>query len=278
MTLELICPSCNFSKKVPRVKIPVGARWATCPRCGQRFEFSLSEPGLHGLKRENGPDMGFGQKGNGSGKRSERQGAPWEQRSNVGLWQGIYQTTKAVLFSPEALFSTMTFNGGIREPLAFGLLVGSLGAIFGLFWHFLMLTGGLSSFSESIPGQFTMAFIFLLVMVMVPFFVTLGIFIYSWILHLLLLMVGGGKNRYEATFRVVSYSQATHVWSLIPFIGGWIGGIWQLIVQIIGLRAIQETSYLRVIFAFLIPVLLILLLAIAAVVALLIFITQYWFT
>jgi hypothetical protein len=182
--------------------------------------------------------MGFGQTGNGSGKRSGRQGAPWERRSNVGLWQGIYQTIKAVLFSPEALFSTMTFNGGIREPLAFGLLIGSLGGMFGLFWHFLMLTGGLISFSESIPGQFTMAFIFLLVMVMVPFFVTLG----------------------------------------IPLIGGWIGGIWQLIVQIIGLRVIHETSYLRVIFAFLIPVLLILLLAIAAVAALLIFITQYWFT
>jgi hypothetical protein len=277
MTIDLICPSCHFSKKVPRAKIPLGARWAICPRCHQRFEFLLSERSVDVIEEETGPPTDSENAGDEFRKGSRPQGAPWERRSEVGLWQGIYQTLKAVLFSPKALFSTMTFNNGIREPLAFGLLVGSLGSMFGLFWHFLMLTGGLIPLGESILGQFTMLLIFLLVMVIVPFFVMLGIFIYSGILHLLLLMVRGGKNRYEATFRVISYSQAAHAWGLIPFIGGWIGGIWQLVVQIIGLRVIHETSYFRVIIAFLIPVALIFLLAIAAVVSLFIFITQRWF-
>lgn len=277
MTIDLICPSCHFSKKVPRAKIPVGARWAICPRCHQRFELLLSEKGVDVIEEEPGPPIDSGHTGDESRKGSRRQGAPWERRSEVGLWQGIYQTLKAVLFSPKALFSTMTFNDGIREPLAFGLLVGSLGSMFGLFWHFLILTGGLISLGESILGQFTLVLILLLVMLIVPFFVMLGIFIYSGILHLLLIMVRGGKNRYEATFRVISYSQAAQAWGLIPFIGGWIGGIWQLVVQVIGLRVIHETSYLRVVIAFLIPVVLIFLLVIAAVVSLFIFITQRWF-
>jgi hypothetical protein len=106
--------------------------------------------------------------------------------------------------------------------------------------------------------------------------VILSMFIYSGILHLLLLIVGGGKNRFEATFRVVSYSQATQAWVLIPFIGGWIGGIWQLVVQTIGLREIHETSYFRLIIAFLIPVALLLLVTAAVLIPLLIYINRHW--
>ena len=69
---------------------------------------------------------------------------------------------------------------------------------------------------------------------------------------------------------MVSYSQATQIWAVIPFIGGFIGSLWILIVQIVGLREIHETSYLRVILALLIPVALILL-VLAIVIPLLVF-------
>ncbi|OPX37866.1 MAG: hypothetical protein B1H13_12185 [Desulfobacteraceae bacterium 4484_190.3] len=84
-------------------------------------------------------------------------------------------------------------------------------------------------------------------------------------------MVRGANNGFEATFRVVSYSQAAQIVGVIPFLGGWIGGVWQLIVQIIGLREIHETSYLRVILAFVIPLFVGILLAIAVIVPLVIF-------
>lgn len=64
---------------------------------------------------------------------------------------------------------------------------------------------------------------------------------------------------------MVSYSQAAQIWGLIPFIGGSIGWIWQLVVQIIGLREMHETSYSRVIIAFLIPVVFIFFLAVIGV-------------
>jgi hypothetical protein len=86
-----------------------------------------------------------------------------------------------------------------------------------------------------------------------------------------LLVVRGGENGFEATFRVVSYSQATQIWGVIPFLGGFIGGLWIIIVQIIGLREIHETSYLRVILALLIPIALILLLVMAIVIPLIVF-------
>ena len=271
MSVELICPYCQFSKKVPTEKIPVGAKWVTCPRCRQRFEFSVIEKNVDLVTRETEQKTEFerleeepegGYKGNG---------APWENRSELGLWQGIYKTFKAVLFSPEIFFKSLNFKAGIVEPLAFGTLVGSLGSMFGLFWQLLMWSGLVLTYGESIFGQFSIGVILLIIMIIIPVLWVAWIFVSSGITHLLLLIVRGGENGYEATLRVVSYSQATQVWSLIPFVGGTIGWIWQLVVQIIGLRHIHRTSYLRIIVAFLIPVAIIFLLGIAVVIGLVLF-------
>ena len=199
-----------------------------------------------------------------------RQATPWENRSELGLWQGISKTFKAVLFSPVEIFSTMTYKGGIKEPLAFGLLLGSIGGMFGFFWQFLVMSGGLLAIDHEIMSHFTISLIFFGIAIVFPLFVTIAIFVASAILHLLMLIVRGGKNGFEATFRVVSYSQASQIWGLIPFIGGLIGGLWILVVQIIGLREIHETSYLRVILALLIPLALVLLMVMAIVIPLLI--------
>jgi hypothetical protein len=262
MTVELICPKCNFSKSIPKEKIPAGARWATCPQCKHRFSFA---PPIGDV----GPEQG--EKEAGAEGREERQAPPWENRSELGLWQGIYQTFKAVLFSPERLFSTMTHRGGFTEPLAFGLLLGSIGSMFGFFWLFLMISGGLLAVGEQLMGRVSMSLVFFAIIIISPLFVVIAMFIGSAVLHLLLLIVRGGNNGFEATFRVVSYSQATQIWAVIPFIGGFIGGLWILIVQIVGLREIHETSYLRVILALLIPVAFILLLVLAIIIPLLVF-------
>jgi len=62
----------------------------------------------------------------------------------------------------------------------------------------------------------------------------------------------------------MAYSQATRIWSILPFIGSLIGWIWRSIVQIIGLKEAHETSYLRIIVAFSIPIGLLLLVAVGA--------------
>jgi hypothetical protein len=257
MTIELTCPYCQFNKEVPRDKIPEGAKSALCPRCGQRF--ALSIPGVYLTLPTERP--------------APRRGAPWEKRFELGLWQGIYQTSKAVLFSPDRLFGSLSFTDGIREPLAFGLLIGSIGRMFSLFWHFLILAGGIFSFDLIDTLELPVGIIFVAILAIIPFFLTATIFFYTTVLHLLLLIVSGGKNGYQATFRVVSYSQAVQALALIPIIGSWIGGIWQLTVMIIGLREIHETSYLRVILAFLIPVILFFLLVIAVLVPLFMYLT-----
>jgi len=271
MTLELVCPYCQFSKEVPQEKILEGTKRALCPKCGQRFAISIPEAAPRPVIDRAATDIEFRGPEEETQKEFWRRGAPWEDRSDVGLWQGIYQTFREALFSPGTLFSTMTYTGGMKEPLAFGLLVGSIGSMFSLFWQFLMFSGGIASFGLLVSDQLPIGLFFPVFLVVVPIFVTVSIFLYTTVLHLLLLMVKGGKNGYEATFRVVSYSQAAQMVGLVPLIGGWIGGIWQLIVQVIGLHEIHGTSYLRVILAFLIPVVLLIILAIAVLIPVLLY-------
>ena len=271
MSITQTCPYCQFSRQVPAERIPAGVRWAVCPRCRQRFEVT-------GLQLEGRPQ---GQAMPTSGEAPAlketddgREGAPWEKRSEIGLWPGIYQTFKGALFSPEALFSKLRFRSGITEPLAFGLLFGSLGSMLGFFWQFLMISGGFMDLEDSIFDQPSIGSIFLILLVAVPMFVLVGIFIYTGILHLLLRLVGGGQNGFEASLRVVAYSQSTQICGFVPFVGGWIGGIWQFIVQIIGLREIHQTSYLRVILAFLLPVALIVFLLVAVLIPMLVYVLR----
>ncbi|MBW2095181.1 MAG: zinc-ribbon domain-containing protein [Deltaproteobacteria bacterium] len=274
MIIEITCPFCQFSKRVPSEKIPDAVKWVTCPQCRQRFAFNKKEAkGAAGIPVPP-PAIPYHSEQEKDRKETRgspsRTGAPWEKRSEIGLWQGILQTAKAVLFSPETLFKELTYEGGKREPLAFGLLTGSIGSMLGLFWQSL-IPGGLLLLGHSFLSQFAIGIIVLIVLAMIPLMVTIGIFIYTGILHVLLLMVRGANNGFEATFRVVSYSQAAQVVGIIPFIGGWVGGIWQLIIQVIGLREMHETSYLRVILAFVIPLFVGILLAMAVIIPLVIF-------
>lgn len=255
MTVELVCPFCHFSKKTSEKKIPVRAKWAICPRCHQKFEISVPfRGGGDPFAEENPPNQDPDDTRQEPETVQQRSGAPWENRPDTGFTRGIYHTLKEALFAPTAFFRGLTFNRGIKDPLAFGLLIGAVGNMFGVFWPVMMLSGGLFPFGGAIFGQLTAGLIFLIMVVAVPIGVTLTMFIYSAILHLLLLIVRGGKNRFEATFRVVAYSQAAQVWDLIPIAGSWIGGIWQLIIQVIGLREMHGISYLRVFMAILLPV------------------------
>lgn len=256
MTIQITCPNCNFSKTIPKDKIPAGVRWANCPRCKHRFELTTQYPafGFEQEQRVTEPEL-----------EKERRASPWENRSELGLWEGIYQTSKAVLFSPEKFFKSMTFTGGLKEPLAYGLLFGSMGTMVGFFWQFLLLGSSLRSIDPDLIGQLPMGLIFFMIMLISPIFVILTIFFTSGIIHLMLLIVGGGKNGFEATFRVISYSQVAQILGVIPFIGGIIGGLWLAIVQFIGLRAIHEISYLKVVMAFLIPVIALILLLVIVI-------------
>ena len=255
MPVTITCPYCNFSREIPEGKIPPGVKWATCPRCKHRFEFSFPEPIFDFQGEQTGDET-----------KLRRGPSPWERRSDLGIWQGLYETFKGVLFSPEKLFSTMTHTGGLKEPLAYGLLLGSIGGMLSVFWQFLMVGQTLTTSLTSVIGQINLGFIFLAVMIMTPFYILINMFVVSGILHLCLVIVGAGRNGFEGTFRTVAFSQSIKIFGLVPILGGLIGWVWHFIVQVIGLREMHETSYLKTIIAMLLPVAIMVVIILAVVI------------
>ncbi len=281
MTVDMTCPYCSFSKKIPEDKIPAGARWATCPRCRRRFEIPFSVKNADFVIEEDPSGPGRPTAHERGGETPPRGPSPWEERSGIGLWQAIYLTVKAVLFSPDRFFGSLNRTAGIGDPFAFGLLTGAVGGMFSSFWQFLMLSGGLLSVGHVFAGRFTFGMILLVLIVLIPTGIMIALFVTSAVWHLFLLMLRGADHGYEATFRVVAYSQAVQLWGIIPVVGGWISFVWQIIVQIIGLKEIHETTYVKVIFAFLIPVAAIVFLVFATIIVLALFLghlpfTQLW--
>jgi len=194
--------------------------------------------------------------------------SPWERRTEHGIWAGISRTSKAVLFSPKRFFEHAAVEGGLKEPLAFGLLTGSVGMMFEIFWQFLLfgeIGDTLSSLVDSLLGSEATIVLSLGIMALCPLLVLITILVTSAILHVLLALVRGGKSGFEATFRVVSFSQSAQLWGLIPIVGSLIGALWLVAVQVIGLRQIHETSYLRVAIGLMIPIALLLMLLVVMV-------------
>jgi hypothetical protein len=173
------------------------------------------------------------------------------------LTRGIVRTAKQAALSPRDFFRHTAVDGGVRDPLAFGLLFGSMGFLFELFWQFLAGEGSLPSIRISFLGDYGAGFLFLAAAILCPLAATVMICMTSLIVHLLLTVVGGARNGFEATFRAVCYAQATQVWVLIPYVGTLIATVWWVVVQVIGLREIHEVSYIRVLIAFFIPVVLV---------------------
>ena len=257
MTIAITCPHCNFFKELPEDKVPAGVKWARCPQCGDRFPLPTRGPASD-------PDRSAGLKPPETIKA--RGTCAWENRGQSGSWKAIYETVKGVLFSPTDFFGKMTFQGGAKDPLIFGIMIGSIGTMFGFFWSFLMMWGSILSLGEGRIDPSLMGVIFILLMVFSPLLITITILLTSAIMHLLLLITGAGKHRFEATLRVVSYSQATQIWGVVPIVGGIVGNLWFLIVQIIGLREIHETSYWRIFVALLIPFAFILILLVVGII------------
>ena len=170
---------------------------------------------------------------------------PWEDRGRIGFIQALVETTQKVLSAPSAFFASMPVTGGIGGPLLYAIVVGSVGVIVAALYRevfralmgsTLMTFGGGSEVRRVLP--FLMGgFGVVLQVIFAPLFVILGVFIVTAIVHVMLLLLGGARQGFEATFRVMCYGEAAAVLNVIPLCGGLISGVYYAVLVIIGLAA-----------------------------------------
>ena len=90
-------------------------------------------------------------------------------------------------------------------------------------------------------------------MVLAPFQILLGLFINTAVLHVCLMILKLGKKGFESTFRTVCYAGAVQALMLIPILGWFVAPIWGIVVTIIGLREVNNTTTGKATLAFFMP-------------------------
>jgi hypothetical protein len=234
------CPYCQYSLSDPPPRF--------CPGCGRDLTGAGEAP----------PVPAF------AAPTAEPAGTPWERRRTIGFGSGLAETAQQVLTSPERFFREMPVAGGIGDPLLYGLIVSYVGLVaaavynavfnvtFGSAFAGLSEHPELARFLPLMQGGMGLV----LNLVLGPIFLAVGFFVWSGVLHLLQLLLGGGGRGFEATFRVVAYASTTNLIQIVPMCGGLIGGIYGLVLAIIGLAAAHGDSKGKTAAAVLLPLVL----------------------
>ena len=148
-----------------------------------------------------------------------------------------------------------TAERGLVDPLLYAIIGGSFGFIV-----YFLITLALGSFGmmggqrNPLAAMFGAGVGMIFMIILCPIFIAIGLFIGAGIIHVCLMLVGGAKRSYETTLRVVCFTcGSTQPLLIIPICGGFISGIWGLVVECIGLARAHETDTGRAVLAIVLP-------------------------
>jgi hypothetical protein len=172
----------------------------------------------------------------------QKSSAPWEDPELSPL-AGFFRTLREVLFRPGKFFESLGREGW-AEPLAFALIVSSVGLLGALFWQFLVLASangnpgdaaGLSPSWGLGPG------LLIAMMAGSPVLVlaNLGAGAICWWGSVAL--VGAGRD-FTPAWRIFCYAQGGMALALIPFFGMLVAGIWVLTLMYYGVKQVYGIS------------------------------------
>jgi hypothetical protein len=183
-----------------------------------------------------------------------RTGLPWEHRQERGFFNAFIETLTKVLTRPAEAFSVMKREGGLGEPLIYALIGGSVGGIVSALFSLGFQSIGLFADKNNNLAAMTGMGVGVGMIILLPLFIVIGLFIGSGLVHLCLMIVGGANQPFETTFRVVAFTQgSTGPLQIIPICGGIISLVWTLVCLCIGLSRAHETDTGRAVLAVFLP-------------------------
>jgi hypothetical protein len=184
-----------------------------------------------------------------------RSGLPWDQRQQKGLFSAFIETLQMVLSKPTAAFTAMKREGGLGEPLIYAIIGGTFGTVFAVIYNFVLRSFPLFANRQADLAHLIGGLGWIAILILAPVLVAIATFISSAIFHLCLMMMGGAKQSFETTFRVICFAGGSiNPLLVIPFCGGLIVGIWKIVLYCIGLARAHETDTGRATLAVLLPV------------------------
>jgi hypothetical protein len=186
------------------------------------------------------------------------------------------ETLQQVLFHPVPFFRATDPDRGAGAALGYAVIVGTLSLAVALLWQqalgdriFLEHGGRYLRFFES---RATLAG----VSVFLPIGVAIGNLVWAAILHVSLAVLGGARGGYGTTLKAVCYSSSATAFNVFPVCGALVGAVWQVVLQVIGLRELHRTTTTRAFWAWFLPFVVAVCLAGALVLAAMLGLARLW--
>lgn len=190
---------------------------------------------------------------------------PWEDRERIGFFPALLETVKLFVTSPTEAYARARERGDYMGPLLYAVLIGWIMGIVGQLWSLLFQGAWMSmmppQFRDQMGGMGGMgassAVGFVVGLILTPLVIVLVLFIWSGIVQLFLMMLGGlnqSTSGYEGTFRTVAYAQTASLAQIIPVFGGLIALVWSIVLEVIGLVRMHRTSQGKAAGAILLPI------------------------
>ncbi len=158
----------------------------------------------------------------------------------TGFIKQYYETAKQIITKPIDFFKAMPITGGYKEPLIFAVITAVIMGI------------GLTIVTLGIG---------FLAIIFAPIAVVISLFLAALLL-LLCSKIVGGTGTYEATLRVVAYSNVVNIIGWIPIVSI-LGSIYGLVLTVLGMREIHKLTTAKAVIAVAIAMAIVLLLVIA---------------
>jgi hypothetical protein len=179
-------------------------------------------------------------------------GFPWPPAESESIPNAFVETWRGAALEPAAFFRAMPREAGIGPALLYYLPLGIAVAGATLFWTLVgggALGGGLlDGFGPEAPDANP-----LVGFLTSPLILLLSIFLSAGVTHLMLKLLGGANRPVGTTVRVFAYAYSPQILGIIPWVGQVVGGLWMVVIAIIGLREAHGTSGMRAAISVLVP-------------------------
>ena len=240
-----------------------------CPSCGARFR--CDSPGVVSCPACGAKVMV---------PDAAPPGTAWDRARQGGFAGAFFETIKFSLSDPVGFFGGVDTGESNFRAWLYALIISCVVFVFAAAYQagFQALAIGFDLAGEIGKAFTPLAFLTIPVslgalvgvsVVAVPSVATLVLFLQSGVYHLCLLVLGEGKGGFWKSFRVVCYSNGPQVFQIVPFLGGLVAPVWQMVLAIVGMKVVHRTSYARSVVAVFLPTILCCGLVMLALIALL---------
>lgn len=192
----------------------------------------------------------------------------WPPRPGNSVLEAFFRTWRLSVFEPTAFFRALPSPRPVGPAILYYLLVGVPAVGIALFWQslFALAMDAFGLVHSDVEPMGLDAWWPVVNFLLSPIFLLLGLGISFVITHLLLLIFGGARRGAGTTMRVLCFAYGPALFGVVPVIGSLVGGIWSIVLAIIGLREGHQTDGWRAATAVLLPIVVIIFLCIAALI------------